>query len=208
MSALDDILASLGGLPEEQRIAILEQASRATSNLKWLPSPGRQTEAFFSPADILLYGGAGGGGKSDLGLGLAFTQHTRSLVLRRKYANLSALTERAIQINGTRSGYNGSPPPLLRTEDGRYIQFAGCQHAGDEQDWQGHAFDFKCVGAGTPVLMADGTYQPIETLQVGQYVQTLEGPRRINRLYPVRRDYAVRLSIHGDDGAIWRVSFV
>ena len=152
MSAIDDILASLQGLPDDQRAAILDQAARATSNLKWIPSPGRQTEAYFSPADILLYGGAGGGGKSDLGLGLAFSQHAKSLIIRRKYANLSALTERAIQINGTRSGYNGSPPPLLRTEDGRYIQFAGCQHAGDEQDWQGHAFDLKVFDEATQFL--------------------------------------------------------
>lgn len=152
MSALEDILASLDGLPDEQRVAILEQAARATSGLKWMPSPGPQTDAYFSRADILLYGGAGGGGKTDLGLGLAFTDHQRSLVIRRKYANLSALTERAIQIHGTRTGYNGSPPPLLRTEDGRYIQFAGCQHAGDEQDWQGHAFDYKFFDEATQLL--------------------------------------------------------
>lgn len=152
MAVVDDVLASLDGLSNEQRVAVLEQAARMASGYKWIPSPGRQTEAYFSPADILLYGGAGGGGKSDLGLGLAFTQHIRSLIIRRKYANLSALTERAIQINGTRAGYNGSPPPLLRTEDGRYVQFAGCQHAGDEQDWQGHAFDLKVFDEATQFL--------------------------------------------------------
>ena len=78
-----------------------------------------------------------------MGLGLAFTEHKRSLVLRRQYSNLSALTERAIEINGSRTGYNGSPPPLLRTDDGRYIQFGANQHLGDEQAWQGHAFDYK-----------------------------------------------------------------
>jgi hypothetical protein len=86
--------------------------------MKWVPNPGPQTDAYFCPADVLLYGGQGGGGKSDLGLGLAFTAHHRSLIMRRKYANLSALTERAIKINGSRDGFNGSPPPLLRTDDG------------------------------------------------------------------------------------------
>ncbi len=104
-------MASLDGLPEAERKALYERAAVATYGYKWLPSPGAQTRAYFCPADVLLYGGMGGGGKSDLGLGLAFTAHKRSLVLRRKYANLSALTERAIEINGTRSGYNGSPPP-------------------------------------------------------------------------------------------------
>lgn len=118
-------------------------AARAADTSKWIPNQGPQTDAYFSQADVLLYGGQGGGGKSDLGIGLAFTAHRRSLILRRKYANLGSLTERAIEINGSRDGFNGSPPPLLRTADGRYIQFAGNQHLGDEQDWQGQPFDFK-----------------------------------------------------------------
>lgn len=89
---------------------------------------------------------------SDLGLGLAFTAHERSLIMRRHYANLSGLTERAIAINGSRSGFNGSPPPLLRTADGRYIQFGANQHLGDEQAWQGIPFDFKYFDEATQFL--------------------------------------------------------
>lgn len=141
-SLLDDLLGKIQGLPAEDRREIEATAFAATKDFKWIPNPGPQTEAFYCQADVMLYGGQGGGGKSDLGLGLAFTSHKRSLILRRKYANLSALTERAVQVNGSRTGYNGSPPPLLRT-DGHYIQFGANQHAGDEQDWQGHAFDYK-----------------------------------------------------------------
>lgn len=128
-------------MPESDKRAL--QSAMAAEALKWVPNVGPQAVAYFSKADVLLYGGQGGGGKSDLGIGLAFTAHRRSLILRRKYANLGSLTERAIEINGSRDGYNGSPPPLLRTADGRYIQFAGNQHLGDEQDWQGQPFDFK-----------------------------------------------------------------
>lgn len=143
---LDEILDRLNGLPEKERRATIDEAVAATAHMKWIPNPGPQTEAFHSQADVLLYGGQGGGGKSDLGLGLAFTEHKRSLILRRKYANLSALTERAIAINGTKNGYNGSAPPLLRVKTAgieRYIQFGANQHLGDEQDWQGQAFDYK-----------------------------------------------------------------
>lgn len=152
MSLLDDILAKLDVMPGPALDALKERyvAERPV----WLPNVGAQTSAYYSSADILLYGGAGGGGKSDLGLGLAFTQHQRSLILRRRYANLSALTERALKINGSRDGYNGSPPPLLRTKDGRYIQFGANQHLGDEQDWQGHAFDFKYFDEATQFLEA------------------------------------------------------
>lgn len=152
MTFLEEIQAKLGALPETDRKEIIEAAQAATSHMKWIPNPGPQTDAFFSPADVLLYGGQGGGGKSDLGLGLAFTEHRRSLILRRKYANLGALTERAIEINESRNGYNGSPPPLLRTADGRYIQFAGNQHLGDEQDWQGQPFDLKVFDEATQFL--------------------------------------------------------
>jgi hypothetical protein len=118
-------------------------AAHRKDKTRWRPNPGPQQAAYNSAADILFFGGAAGGGKTEIGLGLAFMEHKRSLIMRRMYANLSALTERAIEINGTRDGFNGSPPPLLRTADGRYIQFAGCQHAGDETAWQGHPFDYK-----------------------------------------------------------------
>lgn len=151
-SLLDDLLARLQGMAPEDKAEITKAAVEATKHMKWIPNPGPQTDAYFSPADVLLYGGQGGGGKSDLGLGLAFTAHKRSLVMRRKYANLAGLTERALKINGSRSGFNGSPPPLLRTDDGRYIQFAGNQHPGDEQDWQGIPFDLKYFDEATQFL--------------------------------------------------------
>jgi len=151
---LDELLGRLDALPQKERQEIEKMALEATRGMKWIPNAGAQTDAYFSRADVLLYGGAGGGGKSDLGLGLAFTSHKRSLILRRKYANLSALTERACEINGSRSGFNGSPPPLLRTDDGRYIQFAGNQHLGDEQDWQGQPFDLKVFDEATQFLEA------------------------------------------------------
>ncbi len=78
---------------------------------------------------------------SDCGLGLAFTAHQRSLIMRRKYTDLSGLTERAIEINGTRKGFNGSAPPKLTTEDGRLIEFGAAQHVGDEASWQGRPHD-------------------------------------------------------------------
>src|SRR3954468_4307276 len=151
MSLLEELLVKLDALSPEDRQAVKADALAATKDMKWVPNPGPQTEAYFCTADVLLYGGQGGGGKSDLGLGLAFTAHQRSLIMRRKYANLSALTERAISINGSRDGFNGSPPPLLRTGT-RYIQFAGNQHAGDEEDWQGHAFDLKYFDEATQFL--------------------------------------------------------
>jgi hypothetical protein len=80
---------------------------------------------------------------SDLGIGLAFTEHRRSLILRRRYSDIGALIERAIEINGTKNGFNGTPPPILRTANDRFIQFGANQHPGDEQSFQGRPYDLK-----------------------------------------------------------------
>lgn len=141
---LDDMLARLMNLPEDKRREIVEKVDqeREAMGMKWIPNPGRQTDAYRSKADVLLYGGQGGGGKSSILLGLALTQHKRSLIMRRHYTDLGALTDEVLKFNGTRSGFNGSAPPKLRTTDNRLVEFGACAHAGDEQQWQGQPHDF------------------------------------------------------------------
>ncbi len=75
-----DIVCKFADLPEGERQELIAGALAATASLKWLPLPGPQTQAYFSEADILLYGGEAGGSKTDSGLGLAFTCHKRSLL--------------------------------------------------------------------------------------------------------------------------------
>lgn len=41
----------------------------------WVPQPGPQTMAYYSQADIIFYGGAAGGGKTALLMGLSLTAH-------------------------------------------------------------------------------------------------------------------------------------
>jgi hypothetical protein len=109
----------------------------------WHPDPGNapQVQAYTSPADLLLYGGAAGGGKSDLLLGLSLTAHERSLICRRTYADLSGLTQRLLKILPDRRGYVASPHPKLE-RDGRLIEFGALEKPGSEQDWQGRPHDF------------------------------------------------------------------
>lgn len=122
-----------------------------TPDAPWLPNPGPQTDAVLSSADVLLYGGAGGGGKSDCLLGLAVTQHRRSLILRRQYVNLTALLDRSTQIVPD-AGINRSPPPRLTTADGRIIDFGAAARLGDEQDWQGQPHDLLGFDEATQFL--------------------------------------------------------
>jgi hypothetical protein len=152
---LNEVLAALTQLPEASRAQVTKDALEATKHLKWIPSPGPQTDGYFSQADVLLFGGEPGGGKSQLLLGLAFNCHRRSLIMRRQYTNLGALTDEAIKINGSRDGYNGSPPPKLRFQrEGKdcLIEFGAAARPGDEQDWQGNPHDLIGFDEGTQFL--------------------------------------------------------
>lgn len=146
---LDDILARLGALPEKERADLEKAAFAGTSKMRWVPNPGPQTDAYFSEADCLLYGGEPGGGKSQLILGLAFNEHKRSLIMRREYGDLERIIEDALTINGGREGFNGSPPPRLRIGDDQLINFRAAHRVGDEQGTMGQGRDLLGIDEAT-----------------------------------------------------------
>lgn len=82
---------------------------------------------------------------SDLEIGLALTQHRKTLIMRRKYTDLDGLIDRTLEVYGSRNGFNGSPPPKLRTSDGRLITFGAANEVGKEQGRQGQAIDLLCL---------------------------------------------------------------
>lgn len=138
-SLLDDIAARVLKLPETARDELIDQALEATRHLPWVPNPGPQTQAVLSEADELFYGGQAGGGKSDLGVGLALTQHRLSLILRRFNDDAKDLAERALEILGTRDGYNGADHIIRRGS--QHIRFSGCKELGDRQRFKGKPRD-------------------------------------------------------------------
>jgi hypothetical protein len=91
---------------------------------------------------------------SDLALGLAFTAHWNSLILRRQYVDLGGMIERAIEINGTRNGYSGAVPPRLYTTDGRRIVFGAHKEPGDEQSFQGAPYSLKIFDEAVQHLLS------------------------------------------------------
>jgi hypothetical protein len=54
---LDEILAKLSSIQPEKKAEIIDMALYATRNMRWVPNPGPQTEAYFCDADELFYGG-------------------------------------------------------------------------------------------------------------------------------------------------------
>lgn len=148
-SLLDELLGKLDGLPKDQFAQVQQLVSEQTNERPWFPSPGPQTEAYFSKADLLLYGGQGGGGKTDLLVGLALCEHQRTLVLRPQYTDLGNIIERLVKVAGTRQGLNRAPPPKFDTADGRRIDFGAASTLEQAETWQGNphdliAFDEAC----------------------------------------------------------------
>lgn len=118
----------------------------------WEPLPGPQTAAYYSPADILFYGGQAGGGKTDLVLGLSLTAHHRAIVFRREYKQLKAIEDRAREIIQDRGSYNSSEK--IWTLPHRRLEFGAVQNAGDEQGFQGRPHDLKAFDEITHFLEA------------------------------------------------------
>jgi len=103
--------------------------------------------AFLSRADEIFYGGAAGGGKSDLLLGLAGEAHQSAIIYRRVFPNLRFLIERSRQIYNpsgethARDSYNESLH-IWRLEKGNTLEFGAIQYEKDKGNYQGRPKDF------------------------------------------------------------------
>lgn len=106
----------------------------------WRPLPGPQSLAYHSRADIIGYGGAAGGGKTDLALGKALAQHRKVLLLRREATQLTGIIDRMTELLGTRDGYNGAER-IWRLPDGRQVEFGSTPALDDWTKYQGRPHD-------------------------------------------------------------------
>lgn len=102
------------------------------------PTPQRM--AYELLADITLYGGSAGGGKSDLLIGLAVTAHTSSIIFRREGSQHKANIDRIGAILRTRDGWN-SQQHRWTFAPGRALDLGGVKDAGDEATYQGQPHD-------------------------------------------------------------------
>jgi hypothetical protein len=145
VDALAELTRLVEGLGHEQRAALVTTAQAALDQ-KWLPNPGPQTDAYLSEADLLLYGGAAGGGKTDLIVGLALAEHQRVVIFRRSYGELSDIAERFLEVNGSRVGFNGQD---MRFRRGDYlVEFGALEKPGSEKAWRGRAHDLIAFDEG------------------------------------------------------------
>jgi hypothetical protein len=107
----------------------------------WHPHPENkpQTLAYrlADMVDVLGYGGAAGGGKTDLMLGLSFTKHQITKIFRREAAQLEDMIDRARELVGDALNLKGSG----RLPDGRRISLLGVKDEGDVNKHKGRPAD-------------------------------------------------------------------
>lgn len=157
--------------------AQLERALAIARELKrrhpWQPLPGPQQMAFDSKADVIGYGGAAGGGKTDLICGKSFAKR-RVLVLRREKAQTEGIIQRLTEIIGDTTGYN-SQKSIWRTSVGLnpLIEFGGLDNPGDERRWQGRAHGLKALDEVTEMREAQVRFIIGWARSVDEVVQVL-----------------------------------
>lgn len=110
----------------------------------WMPQVGPQLRALESQADILFYGGQAGGGKTDLLLGAALTQHEHSIIFRREAVQLVGIEERLTSILGSRKGYNSQDSVWhLPVPGNRVLELGSVKEPNDWLKYQGRPHDLK-----------------------------------------------------------------
>lgn len=139
---LDDILQRYEALPADKQKAIREKAATLKGDRPFSPNPGPQTEAYFSKADELFFGGAAGGGKSILICGLAVNEFSHSHIYRRESTQLRGIVEELKRILGTSDGYNGQDK-IWKLPGDRLIELGGVKDEDDKEKWQGRAAPLK-----------------------------------------------------------------
>ena len=103
-----------------------------------------------SEADVTGYGGAAGGGKSDLLNGVAHTRHTRALILRRKGVDADYLYERGCELAPERAHKNSVKREIRHA--GRVTVYGGMKDVDSWKSHRGKPWDFLGFDEGEEFL--------------------------------------------------------
>ncbi len=146
-TVLEQIAARIDAMSPDARLKLqqeLDGAGVLDQFNYWRPQDGPQTEGYFSLADLTYYGGAAGGGKTDLIAGLSLFAHHKVAIFRDSLKSCKGLIERMNAIMRT-SGMGkivGNPPRWVAGDE-RMIEFGHLGVPGAEEDWQGRDHDLK-----------------------------------------------------------------
>jgi hypothetical protein len=156
---------------KEEAVRLLEEKERREAI--WKPLPGPQSLAFESKADIVGYGGAAGGGKTDLACGKALRKHKSIMILRRESTQLTSVIDRLEELVGHKEGFNGTLK-IWRLKN-QQIEFGSVPHLGDEKKYQGRPHDFLVFDEAANFLESQVRFLLgwLRTTEPGQHCQAL-----------------------------------
>ena len=153
--AIADFMAYLTPAEAAEMDRVLRGAARF-----WYPQTGPQMEAFHSPADVVGFGGAAGGGKTDLLIGLAAEAATKALFLRRESAQNDDNADRLRSLVGTAGKWNGQRREL-RLPINRSVVFGGCKVIGEEAKFKGRPRDHILFDEATEFAESQFRFLPV-----------------------------------------------
>ncbi len=153
MQTLAEAEAYVSRLSQKEKAELDKLISKELA-AAWIPNPENvpQTTAYYSQADLMLYGGAAGSGKTALLVGLAMTSHERSVIFRRKSVDLRGVEEYLLEVAKGRDGWNGQDKILRRP--GRVVELGHLEAPGSEKSWQGRPHDFIGFDEGAQLARA------------------------------------------------------
>lgn len=111
----------------------------------WQPfANSPQERAYHCEADIIGYGGAAGGGKTDLALGKALTQFYKPIIFRREYPQLKDVVMRGDEILDGAATFVSGTKSRWELPNGRRVELGALQHEKDVIKYKGRPHDFIC----------------------------------------------------------------
>ena len=142
----------------------------------WSPLPGPQQMAYESQADVIGFGGAAGGGKTDLAIGKALMQHRVAFVVRKNGTEHTGMVDRLTELLGTRDGFS-SKDGIWRGAGPRGVQieFGSLPNPKDEEKYRGRPHDLIIYDEATSLqqLQVEFLMAWNRTTTPGQKCQTL-----------------------------------
>lgn len=155
------------------------------------PQEGPQERFLATSADICIFGGSAGGGKSFAlllePLRYMDVEGYKAVVFRRNYTQIMAaggLWDESSKMYRLLPNAVATMSPKAHWTFNKkaVINFDYLARDDDVYKWQGSQICALCCEVNTPVLMSDGTYKKVADIKVGDKVMTLKGVQTITHV--------------------------
>lgn len=169
-----EVQALMAHLTADERAELDMLLAQDVADFVWRPQPGPQTTAWLSTADVIGFGGAAGGGKTDLACGKSVCgDHEKIAIFRREGTELTAIVDRLEALFGNRDGYNGQERIWRRPD--RQVELCSVPNAGDEKKYQGRPKDLLVLDEAANMLESQVRFLMgwVRSTKPGQKCQTL-----------------------------------